>query len=49
MEEPHFKEMLKAMQDEGLMERPPTVLKTRTKAGFDLDRRLISTAPCRLA
>lgn len=41
MEEPHFKEMLKTMQEEGLMARPPTVLKTKTTAGFDLDRRLV--------
>ncbi|KAL2801072.1 hypothetical protein BJX66DRAFT_288983 [Aspergillus keveii] len=41
LQEPHFKAMLKTMEDEGLMASPPAVLKTTTVAGFDLDRELV--------
>jgi hypothetical protein len=41
LQEPHFKAMLKTMEDEGLMASPPAVLKTTTIAGFDLDRELV--------
>ncbi|KAK5107095.1 hypothetical protein LTR62_001879 [Meristemomyces frigidus] len=36
--EPHFKTMIEALEKESMLAKPPVVAKTRTVAGFDVDR-----------
>jgi hypothetical protein len=36
--EPHFKAMISTLESEGILRKPPQVVKTTTTAGFDLDR-----------
>ncbi|SMR55262.1 unnamed protein product [Zymoseptoria tritici ST99CH_1A5] len=40
-QEPHFKELFATMEKEGLMAKAPYLAQTVSKAGFDLDRKLI--------
>ena len=39
--ESHFQELFKKLESEGLAAKPPYLAKTVTKAGFDLDHKLI--------
>ncbi|KAH9845345.1 Dimeric alpha+beta barrel like protein [Teratosphaeria destructans] len=40
--EPHFKELFGTFEKEGLMRQPPYLAQTKSKAGFERDRKLFS-------
>ncbi|KAK3192169.1 hypothetical protein K4F52_001798 [Lecanicillium sp. MT-2017a] len=40
VKEPHFQDMVKTLEDEGLLAKAPYVVKTSTIGGFDLDKKL---------
>lgn len=37
----YFKELIKILKEEELMEKPPTIVRNEAAGGFDLDRVLI--------
>ncbi|KAI8164938.1 hypothetical protein K4K49_003322 [Colletotrichum sp. SAR 10_70] len=40
--QPHFKQLMSTLQDEKLLTKAPSVWKTKSVAGFDLDRKCMS-------